>query len=161
MRGRRKRPELEIRKEDVLKSIQKAEGRSANLHQLLQEFDATPLARRQLKDILVQLVKDGKLQQHKGNRFEAPARAALEGTILLHRDGYGFVVPAEKISGRDSEIFIPAALTGSAMNGDRVQVEITYRKPGGRSEGRVVSVLKRVRDTVVGQLKFDGHTFFV
>src|ERR1043165_6843931 len=106
MGGRRKRPEREIRKEDVLKSIEKADGRSANLHQLRQEFDATPLARRQLKDILVPLVKDGKLNQHKGNRFEAPARAAFEGTIVLHRDGYGFVVPAQKIAGFDSDIFI-------------------------------------------------------
>jgi ribonuclease R len=161
MGGRRKRPEPEIRKEDVLKSIQKKDGRSANLHQLLQEFDATPLARRQLKDILTQLVKDGKLQRHKGNRFEAPGRAAIEGTILLHRDGYGFVVPAQKIPNLDSDIFIPAALTGSAMNGDRVQAEITYRKPGGRAEGRVVSVVKRARATIVGQLRYDGQTFFV
>jgi len=161
MGGRRKRREPELRKEDVLKSIQKSDGRSANLHQLLQEFDATPLARRQLKDILVQLVKDGKLQQHKGNRFEAPARAAVEGTILLHRDGYGFVVPSQKISGLDSDIFIPAALTGTAMNGDRVQVEITYRKPGGRAEGRITGIAKRARETVVGQLRFDGQTFFV
>jgi ribonuclease R len=161
MGGRRKKPEPDIRKEDVLRSIQRAEGRSANLHQLLMEFDATPTARRQLKDILTQLVKDGKLQQHRGNRFEAPKRAPLEGTILLHRDGYGFVVPKEKITGLDSDIFIPATLTNSAMNGDTVQVEITYRKPGGRAEGRVLSVVKRARGTVVGQLRFDGRVFFV
>jgi ribonuclease R len=161
MRGRRKRSEPEIQKEDVLKSIQKSDGRSANLHQLLQQFDATPLARRQLKDILTQLVKDGKLQRHKGNRFEAPARAAIEGTIILHRDGYGFVVPKEKVPNLDSDIFIPASLTGTAMNGDRVQVEITYRKPGGRAEGRVTGVVKRARETVVGQVRFDGQTFFV
>jgi len=161
MGGRRKKEEEPIRKEDVLRSIQKAEGRSANLHQLLMEFDATPTARRQLKDILTQLVKDGKLNQHRGNRFEAPSRAPIEGTILLHRDGYGFVVPSQKVAGLDSDIFIPAALTGSAMNGDKVQVEITYRKPGGRAEGRIGSVIKRARETVVGQLRFDGQVFFV
>jgi ribonuclease R len=160
-RKRVKKEEKDIQKEDVLKSIQKADGRSANLHQLLQEFDATPLARRQLKDILTQLVKDGRIQRHKGNRFEAPARAPLEGTILLHRDGYGFVVPAQKVPGLESDIFIPAALVGSAMNNDKVQVEITYRKPGGRAEGRVLSVVKRARATIVGQLRFDGQTFFV
>ena len=161
MRGRRKKIEQEIGKEDVLRSIRKAEGRSASLHQLLLEFDATPVARRQIKDILTQLVKEGKLQRHKGSRFEAPARAPLEGTILLHRDGYGFVVPAEKVSDLDSDIFIPAPLTGSAMNGDRVQVEITYRKPGGRAEGRIVNVVRRSRTTIVGQLRFDGQVFFV
>jgi ribonuclease R len=161
MRRRKQRAEPEIGKEDVLRSIQKAEGRSANLHQLLMEFDATPLARRQIKDILTQLVKDGKLQRHKGNRFEAPSRAAIEGTILIHRDGYGFVVPSAKIAGVDSDIFIPASLTGPAMNGDKVQVEITYRKPGGRAEGRILNVVKRARETIVGQLRFDGQVFFV
>jgi len=161
MRRRRRTEPQPISKEDVLRSIQKAEGRSANLHQLLMEFDATPTARRQLKDILTQLVKDGKLHQHRGSRFEAPSRAPVEGTILLHRDGYGFVVPSQRLAGVDSDIFIPAALTGSAMNGDRVQVEITYRKPGGRAEGRIAGVVKRARETVVGQLRFDGQVFFV
>jgi ribonuclease R len=161
MRNRRKRAEREIGKEDVLRSIRKAEGRSANLHQLLMEYDATPVARRQIKDILSQLVKEGKLHRHKGSRFEAPAREPLEGTILLHRDGYGFVVPAEKVPGIDSDIFIPAALTGSAMNGDRVQVEVTYRKPGGRAEGRIIGIVRRSRTTVVGQLRFDGQVFFL
>jgi ribonuclease R len=161
MRRRSKKTEREIEKEDVLRSIRRAEGRSANLHQLLMEFDATPVARRQIKDILTQLVKEGKLQRHKGSRFEAPAREPLEGTILLQRDGYGFIVPAKKIPGLDSDIFIPATLTGSAMNGDRVQFEITYRKPGGRAEGRVLSVVRRSRSTIVGQLRFDGQVYFV
>lgn len=161
MRKRKKTAEPEIRKEDVLRSIQASEGHSANLHKLLMEFDATPLARRQLKEILTQLVKDGKLRRSRGNRFEAPARAAIEGTILLHRDGYGFVVPFQKIPNLDSDIFIPAALTSPAMNGDKVEIEITFRKPGGRAEGRVLKVVKRARETIVGQLRFDGQVFFV
>ncbi len=85
----------------------------------------------------------------------------VEGTILLHRDGYGFVMPAEKIPGSTAIFTFPPALVGSAMNGDRVKVEITLRKPGGRAEGRVVTVEKRARDTIVGQLRFDGEVFFV
>src|SRR4030095_5957515 len=108
MCGRKKREQQPIRKEDVLRSIQKSEGRTANLHQLLMEFDATPTARRQIKDILTQLVKEGKLKQHKGSRYESPSRAEapLEGTLLLNREGYGFVVPAEKIPGMDGDFFI-------------------------------------------------------
>src|SRR5688500_13269259 len=143
-RGRKQRKEPEITREDVLRAVHQSEGRSANLHQLLEQFDATPTARRQLKDILSQLVKDGRLSQHRGNRFEsAPLRPVIEGTIMLHRDGYGFVVPKEPVEGIDSDIFIPAPLTGPAMNGDTVQAEITFRKTGGRAEGRVVSIAKR------------------
>jgi ribonuclease R len=160
-RGRKRAAEPDITKEEILRHIRKAEGRSANLHGLLETFDATPQARRQIKDILTQLVRDGQLEQHKGNRYEAKSRNLIDGTILLHRDGYGFVIPAQKIESLGSDVFIPPPMTGSAMNGDKVQIEIVLHKPGGRAEGRVVNVTKRVRDTIVGQLRFDGKVFFV
>jgi ribonuclease R len=160
-RGRKRPAEPDISKEEILRHIRKAEGRSANLHGILETFDATPQARRQIKDILTQLVRDGQLEQHKGNRYEARSRNLIDGTIVLHRDGYGFVIPAEKIESLGSDVFIPPPMTGSAMNGDKVQIEIVLQKPGGRAEGRVVNVTKRVRDTIVGQLRFDGKVFFV
>ena len=160
-RGRKRPAEPDISKEEILRHIRKADGRSANLHGLLEKFDATPQARRQIKDILTQLVRDGQLEQHKGNRYEARSRNLIDGTIVLHRDGYGFVIPAEKVESLGSDVFIPPPMTGSAMNGDKVQIEIVLHKPGGRAEGRVVNVTKRVRDTIVGQLRFDGKVFFV
>ena len=92
----RRAAEPDITKEEILRHIRKSDGRSANLHELLETFDATPQARRQIKDILIQLVRDGQLEQHKGNRYEAQSRNLIEGTIVLHRDGYGFVIPAQK-----------------------------------------------------------------
>src|SRR5712691_8450732 len=159
--GRRRTAEPDVSKEDLLRYVQKSADRGMNLQRILEDFETTPAARKQIKDILNQLVKEGKLAKHRGNRYEAPARTLIEGTILVHRDGYGFVIPKEKIQGIESDIYIPAALIGSAMNGDKVKVEITLRKPGGRAEGRVVSVEKRARNTVVGQLRYDGEVFFV
>jgi ribonuclease R len=160
-RKSRRKEEPDLNKEDLVRYIQKSADRGTNLQRILEDFDATPGARKQIKDILNQLVKEGKLAKHRGNRYEAPARNLIEGTILVHRDGYGFVIPKEKIRGIESDIYIPAALMGSAMNGDKVKIEITLRKTGGRAEGRVVSVEKRARDTVVGQLRWDGQVFFV
>src|SRR6516164_345083 len=160
-RGARRQAEPDLSKEDLVKYIQKSADRGMNLQRILEDFDATPTARRQIKDILDQLVKEGKLARHRGNRYEAAARNLVEGTIVVHRDGYGFVIPKEKVPGVDSDIYIPAALIGSAMNGDKVKAEITFRKAGGRAEGRVVNVEQRARDTIVGQLRFDGQVFFV
>src|SRR5438552_13017268 len=128
--GRGRAPERGLNKEDLLKMVQKSADRGINLQRILEDFQTTPGGRKQIKDILNQLVKEGKLAKHRGNRYEAPARNLIEGTILLHRDGYGFVIPKEKIQGIDSDIYVPAALTGSAMNGDKVKVEITLRKAG-------------------------------
>src|SRR5438552_10801441 len=149
------------RPEDLFQYIKKSADRGANLHRILEEFEATPGARKQIKDILNQLVKEGRLAKHRGNRYEAAARNLVEGTIVVHRDGYGFVIPKEKVPGIGSDIYIPESLISSAMNGDTVKVEITLRKAGGRAEGRVVTVEKRARETVVGQLRFDGEVFFV
>jgi ribonuclease R len=160
-RGGRRRGEPDLNKDELVKYIQKSADRGTNLQRILDDFDATPTARKQIKDILSQLVKEGKLARHRGNRYEAAARNLVEGTIVVHRDGYGFVIPREKIQGVDSDIYIPAALVGSAMNGDKVKAEITFRKAGGRAEGRVVTVEQRARDTIVGQLRFDGQVFFV
>src|SRR5215510_13245376 len=162
-RGRtvRRRLEPDVSKEELVRYIQHSADRGTNLQHILEEFDATPAARRQIKDILNQLVKEGKLAKHRGNRYEVAARNLIEGTILIHRDGYGFVIPRERIQGVESDIYVPAALVGSAMNGDKVKAEITFRKSGGRAEGRVVTVEQRARDTIVGQLRFDGQVFFV
>src|SRR5438105_4468000 len=160
-RKSRRKEEPDLNKEDLVRYIQKSADRGTNLQRILEDFEATPGARKQIKDILNQLVKEGRLAKHRGNRYETAARNLIEGTILVHRDGYGFVIPKEKIRGIESDIYIPAALMGSAMNGDKVKIEITFRKPGGRAEGRVASVEKRARDTVVGQLRWDGQVFFV
>src|SRR5262245_14332260 len=160
--GRRgRRPEQDVSTEDLVKYLQRSADRGANLHSILDNFDATPGARKQIKDILNQLVKEGKLAKHRGNRYEVATRNLVEGRIVVHRDGYGFVVPRQPIPGIGSDIFIPAALIDSAMSGDTVKAEITFRKPGGRAEGRVVTVEKRARNTIVGQLRFDGQVFFV
>src|SRR5947199_3973279 len=157
--GRNSRAHLD--KEDLLRYVRKSADRGTNLRHILEDFNVAPAARKQIRDILNQLVKEGKLAKHRGSRYEAAVRNLVEGTILVHRDGYGFVIPKEKIQGIESDIYIPAALIGPAMNGDSVKVEITLHKPGGRAEGRVASVEKRARNTIVGQLRYDGQVFFV
>src|SRR6185503_9648844 len=104
---RKKGSDTSVSKEDLFQYINKSADRGMNLHRILEDFDATPVARKQIKDILDQLVKDGKLARHRGNRYEAAARNLVEGTIVIHRDGYGFVIPKEPIPGIESDIFIP------------------------------------------------------
>src|ERR1051326_3768878 len=106
-RGSRRKAEPDLSKDDLIKYIQKSADRGMNLQRILEDFNATPAARKQIKDILNQLVKEGKLARHRGNRYEAAARNLIEGTIVVHRDGYGFVILKEKPPGVESDIFIP------------------------------------------------------
>jgi ribonuclease R len=74
---------------------------------------------------------------------------AISGKLDLHRDGYGFVRPANA-KGRDDDIFIPPPALGGAMQGDIVMVEVDRGSRDGRKSGRVLRVLTRRNPTVVG-----------
>src|SRR3989442_3721591 len=101
----RRKAEPNLNKEDLLRYVRKSADRRTNLQRILEDFDATPAARKQIKDVLNQLVKEGKLAKHRGSRYEAAGRNLIDGKILIHRDGYGFVIPKEKIPGVDSDIY--------------------------------------------------------
>src|SRR5208337_3274688 len=74
----------------------------------------------------------------------------VSGRLIGHRDGYGFVVPDAPLAGRDQDIYISSDGMGSAMNGDRVEVQVLSAKPDGRREGRILEVTDRAQKTVVG-----------
>ena len=84
-------------------------------------------------------------------RRERAARMSSTGRLIGHRDGYGFVVPAAPLAGSGQDIYIPADGMSSALNGDRVEVQVLRAKPDGRREGRIISVTDRAHKTVVGQ----------
>src|SRR5215470_13554999 len=96
--------------------------------------------------------------------FQALKRAAansVSGRLVLHQDGYGFVIPDEPIANIEGDIFIPRHATEDAMHGDRVTVEISRRgfSPGGqRIEGRIVGVLDRAHASVVGLFRYGPHS---
>ena len=156
---RKRAASADFSKESLLEYIRNQPERSAGFRQILDDFGADRTDRKQIRDMLEQLVKDERLVRHKGSRYEAPpAVAVYRGRISLHAAGYGFVVLSERVPGISGDVFIPPSNTGSAMDGDTVAIAITSKKD---SAGRVVQVEQRARTRVVGQLRFDGHAYFL
>ena len=84
-------------------------------------------------------------------------RNLLSGRLILHQDGYGFVVPDKPMPQLDRDVFIPRDAIGDAMHGDHVQIElgrVTPGRDGQRAEGRIVRVLDRAHPTVVGLFRY-------
>lgn len=79
----------------------------------------------------------------------------IHGRLVCHRDGYGFVIPEQAIPGIEGDIFIPPNALADAMHGDRVRVQLaSRRRRRGGIEGRVVAVLDRAHQTLVGQFHY-------
>jgi ribonuclease R len=74
----------------------------------------------------------------------------VEGRLQVNPSGFGFVVPE---SGDD--IYIAAANLTEAMHGDRVAVRIERETPKGL-EGRIVRIVERAQDTIVGRFETDA-----
>jgi ribonuclease R len=87
----------------------------------------------------------------------APSGNSLSGRLILHQDGYGFVVPDEPRPQLDRDVFIPRDVVGDAMHGDHVQIELARISPGPagqRAEGRILRILDRAHPTVVGLFRY-------
>jgi ribonuclease R len=82
----------------------------------------------------------------------------IPGRFIAHRDGYGFVVPAEPEPKIEGDIYIGRDRTGDAMHGDRVLARVERRRADGRAEGRIVQILERKHPTVVGLFRYGPHS---
>jgi len=122
--------------------------------------------RVRLRKILRELERSGEIARIRKNRHVLPAEADLvTGTLSIHQAGYGFLIietPGEP------DIFIAAENTGTAMHGDRVVARITRdeayaraKDRRGRQEGRVIRILERARDTIVGTLQHSRNFYYV
>jgi ribonuclease R len=116
-----------------------------------------------INQALRELERAGEIARIRKNRYVLPAEADLvAGKVSIHQAGYGFLIP-EKPGGPD--IFIAAENTGTAMHGDRVVVRISqdapYDRIRGRREGRVIRILERAHDTIVGTLQHSRNFYYV
>jgi ribonuclease R len=93
-----------------------------------------------------------KIPQHK-----ATSHDEIRGRLVLHQDGYGFVVPDVALPNVDGDIFIPRDRVEDAMHGDTVIAKITRLSglPGARrAEGRIVRIIGRAHPSIVGLFRY-------
>jgi ribonuclease R len=144
---------------DLLAYLKQQPGQAAGFRQILDDHGAGNVERRQIRDLLDQLVREGKVERHRGHRYRAlPGAARHNGRIQFHRDGFAFVTPGDAVPGVSGDVFVPPRSTGTAMDGDLVSFALVSRE---KAEGAVLEVLERARSRVVGQLRFDGRGWFL
>jgi len=121
----------------------------------------TSAKRKNTKDEGRKKVRGEALREHDAKPKFSGDKNLIEGRLIAHRDGYGFIVPGTPIPGLSGDIFVGAEQMADAMHGDRVMVRIERRRPDGRAEGRIVRVGHRKHETVVGIFRYDSHGNFV
>ena len=113
-------------------------------------------SRALLKKYLQQLVDSSVIVKDSKGRYISPGEKTVVGTVEFARRNMGAFITIE--DGED--IFIPSEDTGFSIHGDTVFVEITGRFREIR-KGRIVKVIKRNKEKVVGTFKTRGIMAFV
>ena len=113
--------------------------------------------RKDLEEVLNELVASGKVGISKKGKYARSEVFAQTGIFSAHHRGFGFVM----IEGRDGDLFVPPDDTGDAMDGDTVQVIIDENGRGGRAEARVLKVLKHANETLIGTFEKNKSFGFV
>ncbi len=81
----------------------------------------------------------------------------IEGTIQGHRDGHGFVLRDDG----ESDIYLPPNEMRAVLHKDRVKVRIVRQDRKGRPEGRVVEIVERPPQPIIGRLLHESGIWLV
>ena len=130
------------------------------LKELAMLLDLEKERRDELKELLTELVNDGKIGLSPKGKYGKPELFSVTGTFTGNSRGFGFVT----VEGRDDDIFISPENTGKALNGDLVRIVIEREKDeklGKRAEGKVLNVLEHANKEVVGIYKKNKNFGFV
>ncbi|MGH6627388.1 MAG: ribonuclease R, partial [Burkholderiaceae bacterium] len=81
----------------------------------------------------------------------------VEGTIQGHRDGHGFVIRDDG----ESDIYLPPNEMRAVLHKDRVKARVVRHDRKGRPEGRVVEIVERPPQPIIGRLLQESGVWLV
>jgi ribonuclease R len=81
----------------------------------------------------------------------------IEGVVQGHREGHGFVIRDDN----ESDIYIPANEMRAVLHRDRVRARIVRTDRRGRPEGRIVEIIERSAQPIIGRLLQESGVWLV
>src|SRR6266700_2644934 len=150
-------------RDQIFTLLSRKDYRPLNKIEIARKIGASGSARVALRRMLRDLELSGEIARIRKDRYVLPVEADLvTGKLSIHPVGYGLL--AQEKSG-EPDVFIAAENIGTAMHGDRVVARMSPEAPSrrikGRREGRVIRILERAHDTIVGTLQRSRSFYYV
>ena len=146
-------------KEEILKTL-KDYGRALTFEEIDSVLNISNVEQTiELQNTLKELEEAGEIYHSNKDKYMLFSNSNLrKGVIRINKKGFGFVeVPGEE----DLDIYVPKEDINGAIESDEVIAEITETKDDNRREGRIVKVLKRGVNRIVGTIYFKKEIGYV
>lgn len=120
-------------------------------------FDIPKNRRNELKEVLDALLEEGKISVSERGKYGKADTFAISGIFSANPKGFGFVT----VEGMEQDVFISAEKMNGAFHGDKVLIVIEEETTGKRPEGRIVRILERANENIVGFYQQNKNFGFV
>ena len=113
--------------------------------------------RDELKAVMDSLEAEGKVHVTQKGKYIKGEAKHLRGIFQANARGFGFVT----VEGEPEDIFIGEEDMGGAMQGDEVEVAITKAPEGRRREGKILKIVNRGTQRLIGYYQSRKNFGFV
>lgn len=148
---------LEEKKNLVYEFMLSKEYKPIKFKEMVNILQVPKREKEDLREVLESLIADGKIIIDVKGKFKVANENLKTGTFIGTQRGFGFV----RVEGEDEDIFIPENAMKGALHNDIVQVQVLDIKTGKRREGRIVNIVERGTQTVVGTFAKSRNFGFV
>ena len=112
---------------------------------------------KELESTIEELCNEYTLHKTNKDRYMLFERGPLKkGYLRVNRRGYGFVDLED-----EEDIYIPSSNLNGALHNDLVVAEVTGHREKGKIEGRILKILERKLDTVVGEFYLENGIGYI
>ena len=85
------------------------------------------------------------------------ALSDIEGTVIGHRDGHGFV----RRDDNEPDVYLSPQEMRSVLHRDRIRARVVRYDRKGRPEGRVIDIVERRISPIIGRLLHENGVWLV
>jgi ribonuclease R len=142
--------------DQILSRIRSRVDHPATAKELMQRLRVPSDERAGFRRRLRALVASGALVEIRGHRYGLPDRMNLVvGRVSTNPRGFAFVDVEPPVGDGPPSVYIAGNNLNQAVHGDRVVVRVEHRGARDRAEGRIVRILERGAERIVGRYELD------
>ncbi|HAG61356.1 MAG TPA: ribonuclease R, partial [Coxiellaceae bacterium] len=167
-RGSRKDPHLKreakkydhpVASREFIAQTLESLGSPATLDQLAAHFRLRTVEEFEgLRRRLKAMERDGQLMRTRGKMYALISQLdVVAGRVLGHRDGFGFLIPDDG----SPDLFLSERQMQQVFTDDRVLVSVSQSGGRRKREGRIVDILERNTQSLVGKFYQEDGLLFV
>lgn len=138
--------DIEKKKNKILNLINDKNYKPLKQKELIFLLQVPQEAKEEFREILAQLVEEGKIILTKRGKYQSISDYTKTGVYTGHQKGFGFVT----VEGEEEDYYISSRYTMGALNRDKVMIRMLSSSYGKRKEAEIVRIVERANTEVVG-----------